>query len=286
MSEDSPLLGRRSPGESTALEGARRSVSRPGTAASGAVLDYDFEEDDLEAGSGDEFPEADSQRWQTVEQAPEQATGTSFVERAAQAMTDLVLGQSSARVADSIRPQRQGRDVVQPNETDEEAGKEEAEGGAKKKKKGKKRKEKDIDDTDALPYGAIEAMPKPVKGDDLKTHMANERTFFKWLFTGFHIGAMGTFILSFYSDDSGQPGTGKILLCLAIWMVALVYVMYGLINFYRRRRALRQGLGKEEWDSGAGPAYVVAGLVLVIGSVLVYSLVTGAAPRRWQQAQS
>ncbi|KAK4530799.1 hypothetical protein CCYA_CCYA05G1656 [Cyanidiococcus yangmingshanensis] len=284
MSEESPLLGRRSPGDVVEQDRSRRNAPQQSAVPSSAGLDYDFEEDDLEAGSGDEGPDGQDQHWRANIEVPVEVSGTSLVERAAQTVTDLVLGQTT-RSVDSIQPQQtQHRDVTF-DETDEEAGKEGPEAGMKKKKKGKKRKEKDGDDGETLQYGAIEAVPKPFKGDDLKTHMANERTFFKWLFTGFHIGAMGTFILSFYSDDSGRPGTGKILLCLAIWMVALVYIMYGLINFYRRRRALRQGLSKEEWDSGAGPAYVVAGLVLVIGSVLVYSLVTGQAPRRWQQTQ-
>ena len=170
--------------------------------------------------------------------------------------------------------------------TAEEEGITEEPAGEKKKKKDKKKKRAKEEQGDDGPanYGTL-APPvyRPAKGDDLKTHMANERTFFKWLFTGFHIGAMGTFILTFYAEDSGGNGVAKILLCLFIWVVALVYIMYGLINFYRRRRALRQGLSKEEWDSGAGPAYVVAGLVVVIGSVLMYSLVTGESPHKWQQ---
>jgi uncharacterized membrane protein YidH (DUF202 family) len=283
MSEQTPLLSQRSPEGVPEGAGTRAAPGRAASAQITGGLDYDFEEDDLEAGSDDENPEHAQHMWPKT--GPN-STGSSFVERAAQTVTDFVLGERSRTpiAGTSSTPPQHSTQLTR--DTDEDDRRDDGDAGAKKKKKKSKRKERDVDDIEAYPYDTIESARKPVKGDDLKTHMANERTFFKWLFTGFHIGAMGTFILSFYSDDSGRPGTGKILLCLAIWMVALVYVMYGLINFYRRRRALRQGLGKEEWDSGAGPAYVVAGLVLVIGSVLVYSLVTGQAPRRWQQAQT
>jgi uncharacterized membrane protein YidH (DUF202 family) len=121
--------------------------------------------------------------------------------------------------------------------------------------------------------GKKEEQGKKKKDDDLKTHMANERTFFKWLFTGFHIGAMGTFILAFFSE-SRDPF--KLLLVIFCWLIALSFVFYGLYNYYRRRRALRLGLKEStEWDAPHGPAFVVAGLVLVIASVIIYAIYTG-----------
>ncbi|GJQ15111.1 hypothetical protein GpartN1_g6902.t1 [Galdieria partita] len=126
--------------------------------------------------------------------------------------------------------------------------------------------------------GKKEESGKKKKDDDLKTHMANERTFFKWLFTGFHIGAMGTFILAFFSE-SRDPY--KLLLVIFCWLIALSFVLYGLYNYYRRRRALRMGLKEStEWDAPHGPAFVVAGLVLVIASVIIYAIYTGVEPRK------
>lgn len=43
-----------------------------------------------------------------------------------------------------------------------------------------------------------------VPNDDMKTHMSNERTFFKWLWSGLRLGSIGTFVLGFF-DGKHDP---------------------------------------------------------------------------------
>ncbi|GAB0492003.1 hypothetical protein MMPV_003261 [Pyropia vietnamensis] len=132
----------------------------------------------------------------------------------------------------------------------------EAEAGEKKGKKGKKGKK----------------AKKPQMKDDIKTSMASERTFFKWIWTGFHIGGVGTFILGFFSSDSGY---WRLSLVAFTWLVAFGGIFYGLAQFYRRRAALRDGrLEPEAWENAHAPAIVVAMFTVVISSVLVFAVAT------------
>eukprot|EP00184_Porphyridium_aerugineum_P003687 CAMPEP_0184697466 /NCGR_PEP_ID=MMETSP0313-20130426/4429_1 /TAXON_ID=2792 /ORGANISM="Porphyridium aerugineum, Strain SAG 1380-2" /LENGTH=297 /DNA_ID=CAMNT_0027156273 /DNA_START=29 /DNA_END=918 /DNA_ORIENTATION=- len=98
----------------------------------------------------------------------------------------------------------------------------------------------------AAPASGLNAAPIPkIKGNDLKTNMSNERTFFKWLFTALHVGTTGTWILKFFST----PGPFELWLVLGSWLVAFVIIGYGLIGFYRRRRAIQLGMDVEEGDN-------------------------------------
>lgn len=40
--------------------------------------------------------------------------------------------------------------------------------------------------------------------DDIKTHMSNERTFFKWVWSALRLGSIGTFVLAFF-DSKRDP---------------------------------------------------------------------------------
>lgn len=132
----------------------------------------------------------------------------------------------------------------------------EAEGSGNKGKKGKKQKK----------------AKKPQMKDDIKTSMASERTFFKWIWTGFHIGGVGTFILGFFSSDGGY---WRLSLVAFAWLVAFGGIFYGLAQFYRRRAALREGrLEPEAWENPHAPAIVVAMFTVVISSVLVFAVAT------------
>jgi len=164
-------------------------------------------------------------------------------------------------------------------------------GGGKKKKKAKK-KEKENNEAISLIGNPTEAdrlldkkKNKPPKDDDIKTHMANERTFFKWLFFGFHIGAMGTFILTFFSPST----PGRVWLVLGVWLVAFFFIYYGLFRYFLRRRALRLGLrDPTDWDDPLAPALMSGALFLVVIVIIGYAIVTDSVPKKgaWKSATS
>lgn len=94
----------------------------------------------------------------------------------------------------------------------------------------------------------------------------------QWIWTGFHIGGVGTFILGFFSSDSGY---WRLSLVAFAWLVAFGGIFYGLAQFYRRRAALREGrLEPEAWENPHAPAIVVAMFTVVISSVLVFAVAT------------
>lgn len=116
--------------------------------------------------------------------------------------------------------------------------------------------------------------------DALKTDMASERTFFKWLWTGLHTGAIGTFIFVTFDSDKEDPY--RLAVVAFAWSIAFALVLYGLFAYHRRRRALREGrldLLPEitrEW----GPCIVVVALALVIMSGFLYAIFSGVPPHK------
>jgi len=137
-----------------------------------------------------------------------------------------------------------------------------------------------ISDTEACGASSNGGGGKKKKGpkdDDIKTHMANERTFFKWLFFGFHIGAMGTFILTFFAPST----PGRVWMVLGVWLVAFFFIYYGLFRYFMRRRALRLGLrDPTDWDDPLAPALMTAALFLIVVSIIAYAVLTSAIPRK------
>lgn len=133
-------------------------------------------------------------------------------------------------------------------------------------------------------YGATDVREKKGKkgksgqkvvADALKTDMAAERTFFKWLWTGLHTGAIGSFI--FVTFDGNREDPMRMVVVGFSWIVALALVLYGTFAYYRRRRALKMGRLEEipEWSREHSPLIVVVALVLVVGLALGYALYTG-----------
>lgn len=116
--------------------------------------------------------------------------------------------------------------------------------------------------------------------DALKTDMAAERTFFKWLWTGLHTGAIGTFIFVTFDDDKGDPY--RLWVVGFAWFVAFALVLFGLYCYNRRRAALRSGALDDLpiYTRDYGPYIVVAAIVLVVGSGFLYALFSGANPRK------
>lgn len=111
--------------------------------------------------------------------------------------------------------------------------------------------------------------------DALKTDMAAERTFFKWLWTGLHTGAIGSFIFVTFDGNKGDPM--RMVVVGFSWVVALALVLYGTFAYYGRRRALKTGRLEEipEWSREHSPLIVVVALVLVVGFALGYALYSG-----------
>jgi uncharacterized membrane protein YidH (DUF202 family) len=115
--------------------------------------------------------------------------------------------------------------------------------------------------------------------DALKTDMAAERTFFKWLWTGLHVGAIGTFI--FVTFDTNKEDPYRLLVVSFAWSVAFGLVLYGLFTYNRRREALRQGrMEVLPWITREyGPCIVVAAVALVVCSGLAYAVFSGASAK-------
>lgn len=99
-----------------------------------------------------------------------------------------------------------------------------------------------------------------------------QRIPWQWIWTGFHIGGVGTFILGFFSSEEGP---WRLSLVAFAWLVAFGGIFYGLKQFYRRRNALREGLLEpENWENPHAPAIVVAMFTVVIAAVLVFAVAT------------
>mmetsp|Transcript_4847 Transcript_4847/g.9790 ORF Transcript_4847/g.9790 Transcript_4847/m.9790 type:complete len:247 (-) Transcript_4847:1004-1744(-) len=187
---------------------------------------------------------------------------------------------------DEVRPLLDG--APSRDDGNDELVEDEVQKAGKQKKKEKKNKKK--------------KSTKGVKDDDLKTHMQNERTFFKWLFFGFHVGGLGTFILTFFA--SSAPFRSQLV--LLVWLVAFFFIYYGLFRYFQRRRwvvehmssgvephcrlvtsmtssacsalprsrALRLGLtDPAEWDDPWGPLLMTLAFVAIVGGIMVYAVV-------------
>lgn len=162
------------------------------------------------------------------------------------------------------------------NDEDEKSG-EWSENQPKEKTGKKKKKEKsNIEPTsDVIDYVShsghhYELIKVQPKGKyDVKMHMTNERTFFKYLFASFHLGAMGTFLLQYYS----QPSFYKPVLIGFIWLTAFSFICVGLYTYYQRRDFLKQGKMKNlDGLQIHGPTYILCFFFLVFVTILIYSL--------------
>lgn len=117
-----------------------------------------------------------------------------------------------------------------------------------------------------------EKSPQKQVADLLKTDMAAERTFFKWLWTGLHTGAIGSFI--FVAFDTNKKDPLRLWVVGFAWLVAFCLVLYGTFAYYRRREALRTGdIGRiPNFTREHSPLVVVVSLAVVVGVSLAYAL--------------
>ncbi|KAI0563768.1 hypothetical protein FGB62_34g136 [Gracilaria domingensis] len=161
---------------------------------------------------------------------------------------------TSVRV-DEGQPQEKGENVKAD-------GKKKKDYGAVEKPKKKKEKEKS---------------PQKQVADLLKTDMAAERTFFKWLWTGLHTGAIGSFIFVTFDVDKEDPL--RVVVVGFSWFIALLLVLYGTFAYYRRRHALRTGNIEHvpAFTREHSPLVVVSALLLVVGVTMTYALMQGGS---------
>lgn len=129
-----------------------------------------------------------------------------------------------------------------------------------------------------------EKSPQKAVADQLKTDMAAERTFFKWLWTGLHTGAIGSFIFVTFDSDESDPM--RLVVVAFAWIVAFLLVLYGLFAYYRRRQALRTGQIDRipAFTREHSPIIVVVALGLVVGSALLYAAFSGTHPKKGKMA--
>ncbi len=104
---------------------------------------------------------------------------------------------------------------------------------------------------------------------DMKNHMANERTFFKYLFTGLHIGGIGTLVLTFFANEDIH----KLYLVIAIWCIAFGFMGWGLYNYYHRKALMESGHYREtQMLNPHTPALISGIFIFVIMLVLFYAM--------------
>ncbi len=110
---------------------------------------------------------------------------------------------------------------------------------------------------------------------DMKNHMANERTFFKYLFTGLHIGGIGTLVLSFFQSTDLQ----KLYLVLFIWIIAFSFMFWGLYSYYKRKYLMEKGHFKEiQLLNPHTPIIITAIFIFVIAMVIAYAITSDQIP--------
>lgn len=117
--------------------------------------------------------------------------------------------------------------------------------------------------------------------DKVKINMGNERTLTKWLAMGMEIGAIGTFVLlMLHSNHDGKSAWGLTTFLVA-WAVGFALVLYGVLGYYGRRKAIETGnldldpASKYTWV----PLAVTVALVSVVVASLLYVGIVGLPGR-------
>lgn len=161
----------------------------------------------------------------------------------------------------------------------------------KEKKKLKKRNKRRDDEQDAahvddlvsfmLPNGELielrEFSEESQNKYDVKIHMANERTFFKYLFASFQLGAIGTFLLTYFPQGDEK----KLFLVAMIWITAFSFIFWGLFAYYHRKALMNEGRLKDTSHVNPhGPAYVLVMFIVVFLSIIMYAVVTHQSPSK------
>jgi uncharacterized membrane protein YidH (DUF202 family) len=148
----------------------------------------------------------------------------------------------------------------------------------KKKNKNKESKDGDSDDEGVDPHTGLtpaeeEAFLTAAKSKyDMKNHMANERTFFKYLFTGLHVGSIGTLVLNFFPNTD----ITKIYLVIAIWVIAFAFMFWGLYGYYRRKYLMETGMFKDTQMLNPHMPLIITSIFFgVVLLVVIYAVYVG-----------
>jgi len=95
----------------------------------------------------------------------------------------------------------------------------------------------------------------------------------QWMWAALNLGALGTFALTFFSDDKFPF---RLIVTGTAWTLGLVSALYGLRQFHRRRRALLTNtLDPAKWESPAAPGAVIAIFAVVVAAVVIYAAASG-----------
>mmetsp|Transcript_8451 Transcript_8451/g.17167 ORF Transcript_8451/g.17167 Transcript_8451/m.17167 type:complete len:153 (-) Transcript_8451:634-1092(-) len=134
------------------------------------------------------------------------------------------------------------------------------------------REESDRDEE--LGVSPVVSIPVQNAGDDdIKTNMSNERTFFKWMWTGIHVGSLGTWVLRFFAD----PTRFDVFLVFLTWVVAFCLMFYGLFRFYGRRWALKNGVEDPgEVDSPLAIVTLTLCVTVTMGGSVLYCVLSAS----------
>ena len=100
---------------------------------------------------------------------------------------------------------------------------------------------------------------------DPKAFFSNERTFIQWMHISVTMGSISLTLATL--ADSADVRTAGVLLIAP----SLCFLLYGLLNFYRRRGALERG-SSDAMEDRLGPAVLSLFMVSVVSTNLALKL--------------
>jgi hypothetical protein len=115
----------------------------------------------------------------------------------------------------------------------------------------------------------------------INNHMQNERTFFKYLFAAFHIGAIGTFTLTCFTNTSKYL---HLVLSVVIWAMAFLLMGLSTRQYYLRMGLLSAGKAKSvEALNIHLPTLVVLIVIATVAVIVVTAFLLSEIPSKHKQ---
>ena len=100
---------------------------------------------------------------------------------------------------------------------------------------------------------------------DPKAYFSAERTFIQWMHIALTVGSIAL-SLSTLADSDSVRTAGALLI-----VPSLLFLVYGLVSYYRRRAALDRA-ALDALDDRLGPALLMLVMVAVVGTNVVFAL--------------